>query len=317
MSSPLQFYRTFKQLLIENGIRSILTSGMACVEYGIQETTKDTDWVIHPEDISKLVDALCHQEKGLSGSNWRISYRNLFGAPLMAEYHQGGWSTHLAVHDEPNSPEHHIDLFGAPPRLTVELALANACDGIADVLVVAQMKKTDRSKDWPIVNALALQGWFAGDITSLLHIREAVILIKAWKSLSEPDQALLALRRPLLTQATHGNLEALERLLFIEQTLWSTINRERYGIYQHEWKEFYRRWQKDQVGAWPSSETFSRQHACLITDVRQHQLPQQPLGTYENKIDLYERALQKTKKLLAATDKEISYVRMPLGEVLP
>jgi hypothetical protein len=78
MSDPDEFYRTFQSLLRGRAIAGVLTSGMACVEYGIQQNTKDTDWIVAPADI--------------------------------------------AGRD-----------------------------------VVARMKKTDRPKDWPLVNALAIQ----------------------------------------------------------------------------------------------------------------------------------------------------------------
>lgn len=42
MASPIQFYRNFQTLMREHGIRHVLTSGRACVEYGIQQNTKDT-----------------------------------------------------------------------------------------------------------------------------------------------------------------------------------------------------------------------------------------------------------------------------------
>jgi len=89
----------------EHGIRHVLTSGMACVEFGIQQNTKDTDWVIDPANISKLVELLIESERGLSGRNWNVSYRPLFGAPMTAKYLRAGWTSHLAIHDEPNSHE--------------------------------------------------------------------------------------------------------------------------------------------------------------------------------------------------------------------
>ena len=36
MSSPLLFYRTLQSLLRDRHIKYALTSGMACVEYGLQ-----------------------------------------------------------------------------------------------------------------------------------------------------------------------------------------------------------------------------------------------------------------------------------------
>jgi len=89
---------------------------MACVEYGIQQTTKDTDWVIDPGDLAALVSLLEELEAGLSGRNWRVSYRPLFGAPLQKAYLEHGWTSHLAIHDSADSPEHHLDFFGKSPK---------------------------------------------------------------------------------------------------------------------------------------------------------------------------------------------------------
>ena len=33
---------------------------MACVHYGLQQTTKDSDWVILPEDFTRFRDLLAH-----------------------------------------------------------------------------------------------------------------------------------------------------------------------------------------------------------------------------------------------------------------
>ena len=84
MSDPIEFYRTFRTLLRERAIPGVLTSGMACVEYGLQQNTKDTDWIVDPADIGGLVKLFGELERGVSGRNWRVSYRGLFGAPLDA-----------------------------------------------------------------------------------------------------------------------------------------------------------------------------------------------------------------------------------------
>jgi hypothetical protein len=155
MASPIQFYRNFQALMQRHGIRHVLTSGMACVEYGIQQNSKDTDWIIHPEDLEMLVAMLCECERGLTGANWRVSYRPLFGAPLLKDFLGGGWTSHLAIWDEPGSPEHHLDFFGQPPRVTLEEVFTDPDSHLAAPLIVAQMKKTDRDKDWPMVESLS------------------------------------------------------------------------------------------------------------------------------------------------------------------
>lgn len=97
MSSPLAFYRTFKALMTDHGIRHVLTSDMACVEYGIQQNTKETDWIIDPRDLPKLVRMLVDEEPGLTGKSWWVSYRPLFGAPLTIGV-SGGWQDISSCH---------------------------------------------------------------------------------------------------------------------------------------------------------------------------------------------------------------------------
>jgi len=46
MSDPIQFFRSFQSLLRERSLVGVLTSGMACVVYGLQQTAKDTDWIV-------------------------------------------------------------------------------------------------------------------------------------------------------------------------------------------------------------------------------------------------------------------------------
>ena len=117
MSDPIEFYRSFRALLSARAIPGVLTSGMACVEYGLQQNTKDTDWIVDPTDSGALVALFGELERGVSGGNWRVSYRGLFGAPLDAEYMSGGWTSHLAAFDAPESAERHLDFFGRPPRV--------------------------------------------------------------------------------------------------------------------------------------------------------------------------------------------------------
>jgi hypothetical protein len=68
MSSPIDFYRAFQSLLRGRGIAGVLTSGMACVEYGLQQNAKDTDWIIASDDIDSLVALLGELERGVTGA---------------------------------------------------------------------------------------------------------------------------------------------------------------------------------------------------------------------------------------------------------
>ena len=44
VSAPLDFLRIFAGQLRQAGIPFAITSGMACVHYGLQQNTKDSDW---------------------------------------------------------------------------------------------------------------------------------------------------------------------------------------------------------------------------------------------------------------------------------
>src|SRR4051794_16486879 len=114
MSAPLDFLRNFAGHLRSAGIRFAITSGMACVHYGLQANTKDSDWIILPEDFGKFRRLLIQLES--NPDSWRVSYRSIFGAPLETEYMGHGWTSHLLV-TEPDGVEQKVDLFGKAPRV--------------------------------------------------------------------------------------------------------------------------------------------------------------------------------------------------------
>jgi hypothetical protein len=315
MSDPIAFFRAFQALLQGRGITGVLTSGMACVEYGLQQNTKDTDWIVAPAEIDRLVALFVELERGVSGGNWRVSYRGLFGAPLDAEYLAGGWTSHLAVFEGPEAAERHLDFFGRPPRVG-EGWPTDAVAGIASRDVVARMKKTDRPKDWPLVNALAIQAFYEGDPRAVLHLRDPEILREAWRQFPGASRNLAIHERPLLSVLDSLDDLRLERLLLVEEMLWKCINRERYFVYQHAWKGFYRSWQQDRIGDWPTAEPFAQQHRRVCEAVREHGLPPAPLATAAARQAVYDRGLERAAGLVAATPEEITLVAMPLDMIL-
>lgn len=313
MSAPLDFLRSFAAKLREGNIRFAITSGMACVFYGLQQTTKDSDWIIPADDLVQLRDLLNRLEQQMPP--WRVSYRPIFGAPLEAEYMAHGWTSHLSVWDRADSPEHHVDIFSAPPRVNLTELSFDQRD-FASRHVVAQMKKTDRDKDWFAVDGLGLQSWLQGDRWAQLHIRSVDQLRASWNECDVGQKAELARRRPIL-RVLEEDREKLERLLFLERTLWQCVNRERYSVYQRAWKDFYCRWRHAVEGAWPRSEPFWMQHQYIHDAARRHALPAAPLADPAVKKRIVDAGLRKAASLVNASVDELALVQPPLEEMLP
>jgi hypothetical protein len=316
MHDPIGFYRAFQELLRKRSIRAVLTSGMACVEYGLQQNTKDTDWILDPGGISGIVELFGELERGVSGANWRVSYRGLFGAPLEREYLEGGWTSHLTARESPESADRQLDFFGRAPRLGNAWRLT-AEGGIATRDIVARMKKTDRPKDWPLVNGLAVQAFFEGEPEAVLHLREPSILREAWVQTPAGLRDSFTRERPLLAALAERDEATLERLLLVEQMLWQCVNRERYLVYQRAWKEFYRSWQRDRIGEWPTAEPFRQQHRRVCEAVRAHGLPPSPLASEATRREIYERGRDRAASLVAAASSELTLVAVPLDTILP
>jgi hypothetical protein len=115
MQTVFDFLNEFRDLLRGAGIRFAITSGMACVRYGLQQTTKDSDWIVEPDDLGKLIELLDASEQRMPP--WRVRYRAIFGAPLEREWFEGGWTSHLTIFTSPILSGNNVDWFGRPPRI--------------------------------------------------------------------------------------------------------------------------------------------------------------------------------------------------------
>jgi hypothetical protein len=313
MSAPLDFLRLFAGQLRGAGIRFAITSGMACVHYGLQQTTKDSDWIIAPDDLGRFRELLSFLEQ--EQPPWGISYRAIFGAPLEADYMAHGWTSHLLVTDA-DGVEHKVDLFGKAPRVRrVANDLENPDYATRDV--VAQMKRTDRPKDWPIVDSL---GWqLLGDARNqaLVHLQDAAKLLSAWGQTEGPTREEAAARRPLLRLMEHEtDPDRLDGFLRLERLVWECVNAERYELYTRAWKDFYRAWQKEAGFAWPVNEPFAKQHERLSAAARRLGLVPDPIGQVGREA-LLQTALARAAIKAQSTLGTLALVQPPLAELLP
>jgi hypothetical protein len=316
MSAPLDFLKIFAAQLRQAAISFAITSGMACVHYGLQQITKDSDWIIPAEDLDRLRALFTRLEGELPP--WRISYRQICGAPLAADFMAHGWTSHLSVWDSAGSVEHKVDIFSKPPRVRSDELIADA-DGWASQHVVAQMKKTDRDKDWPIVDKLGEQLWDGRKAEGLLHLMDCDTLVAAWQMAAPEIRERMAARRPLLRAlAFLPALERLrlERLFLLERLVWERVNAQRHSRFTRPWRQFYRNWREEYGWVWPTAEPFPQQHERLVAAARAHGLPKDPLAGL-SKEAFVEAAVREVCALAAATNAEVAQVLPPLYEVLP
>jgi hypothetical protein len=229
-----------------------------------------------------------------------------------------GWTSHLSVWDSAGSVEHKVDIFSKPPRVRSDELVADA-DGWASQHVVAQMKKTDRDKDWPIVHRLGEQLWEGRHAEGLLHITDFSALIVAWQGATPEIRERMAARRPLLralgAQPAEEKLR-MERRFLLERLIWERVNEQRHSRYTRSWRQFYRSWRQESGWEWPTGEPFAQQHERLLAAARAHALPQEPLAGLSREA-LVEAAVREVCGLAAATSAEVAQVLPPVYELLP
>lgn len=144
---------------------------MACVDFGVAETTKDCDLLCTPESSRKLLDLL--SDAALVGQ--LPSYRGHLTAPLDERWLRGGWTSHFVW--DAGGTEAYLDVFGVAPRSSAPWE--KELEGFyAGRHTVAEMKRTNRERDWPYATALGAQMIEAWDARGWLHIFDADLLLR-------------------------------------------------------------------------------------------------------------------------------------------
>ena len=202
-----------------HGVRCLLMGGQACVFYGAAEFSRDVDFAIHaePENLRRLQAALDELQA------------SVIAVPPFSET---ALRLGLAVHFRCQAPEVEglrIDVMtkmrGVEPfpalwtrRTTLEI------DGIeADLMSLPDLvraKKTQRSKDWPMIQRLIEAHWFnhRNEPTPqriefwLLECRSPEIMIELVDA--HPTEAgVLQASRPAIRAALDHDLDKLDETL--------------------------------------------------------------------------------------------------------
>lgn len=246
-----EFYEGLVIKLRERGVTCAITSGMACVSYGVAQTTKDCDMLCQPEAAGQLLDLLL--ETKLEGVG--PLYRSHITPPLDTRWLRGGWTSHFQWNT--SDTEAYLDVFGVAPRASSpwESELRGCYAGPH---TVAEMKRTDRQKDWPFATVLGVKLLEAGDTRGWLHIFDHEVLLEAAEKLACPPDMIA--RRPVLALVVSRD-ERLELALKGEIEFWHRLDRIRMKAHERAVRPYMVAVKRD---ARSDAPELAVQHLCRL-----------------------------------------------------
>lgn len=223
--SQAELERFFEELVARAralGASSAITSGMACVRSGVAAATRDCDMLCSPEHAGVLLGLLAATPFRAAA----CAYRGHLTAPLDVRWLRGGWTSHFWW--AAAGPDVCLDVFGAAPRASVPWE-RDVQDGYAGLHTVAEMKRTNRERDWPVATGLGLKLLRAGDLRGWLHIFDHELLLDLATRIPVPAE--MVAQRPilLLVEARDARLEVA---LKAEVEFWHRLDRLRLRIYR-------------------------------------------------------------------------------------
>ena len=214
-------------------LRAILASGQAVVLYRLAIMSKDGDWILKEE-----AEALTHVVATLAPHGARYRY----GAPLDLRWLAHGWSSHLEFQE--GGLRLRCDFVTRPPRVS-PIALQALWEApvqkevpVVSLPVLAEIKKTNREKDYAVIGELARR--MEDPRLQALYSRSARDLMR----LAAEHPAVIqeaAAERPLLSRIGQGR-EEIERLLDEERRALIRKNEDRLDRYLSAAKPWGAEW---------------------------------------------------------------------------
>ncbi len=262
-----EFYAAITTRLRRERVPCAITGGLACVEFGITEHTEDCDLICSPARAAQLLEVLHASPFG----PFACRYRGSISAPLDARWLRGGYSAHFQW-PATSSLKPFLDVFGSPPRVSSPWE-KEIVGRFAGRHTVAEMKRTDRRKDWDQATALGLQMLEAGDSKGWLHIFDAGALRALARNQSPPRSERR--QRPVLQLAVE-NSPLLDRGVQTEIDFWMNLNRRRLQIYQDNVAAYGRAVRQDTAA---KNGDLLVQHRARVLHA-ERLLPRRPLQDY-------------------------------------
>lgn len=227
----MNIYINLTQEFNKGKVRAIISSGQAVVLHRLAIVSKDGDWIIREEE-----EATSHILNSLT--NYNTKYR--FGAPLDIRWLKGGWSSHLEFQNE--NLRVRTDFVSRPARISeAELKKLwkdqeSKNNPFVDPINLANIKKTQREKDYPIIGELARL--MQAPESQFLYSRSARDLFKLSKENPDLLNKLLS-KRPLLKDCSNG-VEAIEIALDAERRTMikeDALRMQKYFKASEDWRQ--------------------------------------------------------------------------------
>ena len=257
------FYHQILNRVRARGSTCAITSGMACVAYGVAPTTKDCDVLCRPDDADTF-RAVVFATK-LAGVT--PQYRGHLTPPLDARWLGGGWTSHFMWEAETGAA--YLDVFGVAPRASTPWE-AELRGLYVHQHTVAEMKRTDRDKDWPFANTLGVKLLEAGDERGWLHIFNADVLRQVGKKIKCPP-AMIA-QRPVLKLLAAKD-ERLDIAIRAEVEFWKQLDHVRMRVHARAVRRYMLAVKRDKRS---SASDIEVQHATRVEHA-ERLLPFNPL----------------------------------------
>ncbi|MDZ4789499.1 MAG: hypothetical protein SH807_11225 [Blastochloris sp.] len=231
----MNIYLQLTELFNKEKLRAIICSRQAVVLHRLAIMSKDGDWILREEE-----EALNHILKILAahGAHYR------FGAPLDLRWLKGGWSSHLEF--QYGNLRVRTDFFTRPPRIAPNVLqnLWKSQEGkhpaFVGVSELAELKKTNREKDYVILGELARK---ITDIDGQIFYSRSARDLMELKT-SHPDAWQEGLKKREILQSATLGLESLEAALDREKRLLIRENEVRLDRYEKASTAWSVCWQK-------------------------------------------------------------------------
>lgn len=187
MENPyLVLHREFKR----GGAELLISSGQACVVFGIAAFSKAGDWIIRENEKSCTAVLSVLDTK-------RATYR--LGTPLHPDWLAQGLTSHFEFRAR-GGYRARVDFCSRPPRVPDvsrlwDMAIHEGGVDLVDVESLIRIKQTRRLRDYSIIGALAEAAGFNEDMAeiALEHLQDYDSLVRAVERWPEEARAC---RRP-------------------------------------------------------------------------------------------------------------------------